>query len=120
MASVLRYAADNTPDEPEQQDLLAYVGLALKEIVESVGQSAEAWEKRGYWVKADRFREEWRWAEDVLGAASRALEVGHDGEVIDVFTSLLNPLQGVAPYKRPQDQPSWQGAWRLWHGSGKD
>jgi hypothetical protein len=120
MASVLRYSADHNPSEAEQQDLLAYVGLALREIVNSVNQSAEAWEKRGYWVKADRFREEWRWAGEAHRAAARALEIDDEGGAITVLTSLLDPLRAVEPYKRPQDQPNWRGARLLWNDRGKD
>ena len=36
--------------------------LALEEIAVSIDVSVQAWEKRDYWVKADRFRMEWEWA----------------------------------------------------------
>jgi hypothetical protein len=42
-------------------DLAAFVVLALEKIQESVESSALAWEKRDYWLKADRFRMEWQW-----------------------------------------------------------
>lgn len=120
IASVLRLAAEHNPDEADQKDLLAYVGLALVEIVESVDQSASAWEKRGYWVKSDRFREEWRWAVDALAATRSALKEADEADMLAVFTSLLDPLNGVDPYKRVQDQPTWQGALQVWRSSGKD
>jgi hypothetical protein len=43
------------------KDLAAYISLALLAIFESIEGSVAAWEKRGYWVKADRFRLEWEW-----------------------------------------------------------
>ncbi len=36
--------------------------LALEEINSNIDKSVEAWEKRGYWVKADKFRLDWEWS----------------------------------------------------------
>jgi hypothetical protein len=46
----------------EAKDLAAFIALALQTISEGIDESVAAWEKRDYWVKADRFRMEWRWA----------------------------------------------------------
>jgi hypothetical protein len=48
------------PDE-NTRDLAAYIVLGLEDIYKSIDVSVLAWEKRGYWVKADRFRIEWEW-----------------------------------------------------------
>jgi hypothetical protein len=50
--------------EPNAQtrDLTAFIVLALEEINENIDTSVEAWEKRGYWVKADKFRLDWEWS----------------------------------------------------------
>ena len=45
----------------EAKDLAAFIALALQSISEGIDVSVAAWEKRGYWVKADRFRMEWMW-----------------------------------------------------------
>jgi hypothetical protein len=45
----------------EARDLAAFIALALQSISEGIDVSVVAWEKRGYWVKADRFRMEWIW-----------------------------------------------------------
>ena len=44
------------------RDRLAFAGLALRELERSIERTAEAWERRGYWLKADQFRREWGWA----------------------------------------------------------
>ncbi len=53
---------DRVADPDNLCDRLAYAGLALRELERSTEQTAEAWERRGYWLKADQFRREWRWA----------------------------------------------------------
>lgn len=46
----------------EARDLAAFISVALKTISEGIDSSVAAWEKRDYWVKADKFRMEWAWA----------------------------------------------------------
>ena len=45
----------------ETKDLAAFIALALQAIAEGIDASVVAWEKRDYWVKADRFRMDWMW-----------------------------------------------------------
>jgi len=49
--------------EPNEatNDMVAFIILALQEISSGIEQSVLAWEKRGYWVKADKYRLEWQW-----------------------------------------------------------
>jgi len=53
---------DGVGDPDELRDRLAYAGLALRELELSTERTAEAWERRGYWLKVDQFRREWAWA----------------------------------------------------------
>jgi hypothetical protein len=48
----------------------------LREIRESVNRTAEAWEKRDYWVKADAFRRQWNWLERIHNGLTEALQSG--------------------------------------------
>jgi len=58
----LRELMQQTTADQRTQDLAAYIALALQAIDETVEVSVAAWEKRDYWLKADRFRMEWAWA----------------------------------------------------------
>jgi hypothetical protein len=58
----VRELAKQTDVANEAKDLAAFIALALKSISEGIDVSVAAWEKRGYWVKADRFRMEWLWS----------------------------------------------------------
>jgi len=58
----VRELAKQTEVTNEAKDLAAFISLALKTISEGIDSSVAAWEKRDYWVKADRFRMEWMWA----------------------------------------------------------
>ncbi len=58
----IRELAKQTAVTPEAKDMAAYIALALQSISEGIDVSVVAWEKRDYWVKADKFRMEWMWA----------------------------------------------------------
>ena len=52
----LRELAKQKDVTAETKDLAAFISLALKTISEGIDASVLAWEKRDYWVKADKFR----------------------------------------------------------------
>ncbi len=57
----LRELLKQTDTGEETRDITAYISIALKSIADTVDESVAAWEKRGYWVKAERFRMDWEW-----------------------------------------------------------
>ena len=59
--AIRELAKQNEPG-PESRDMAAFIALALAIISDGIDVSVAAWEKRGYWVKADKFRMEWLWA----------------------------------------------------------
>jgi hypothetical protein len=59
----------------ETRDMAIFIILSLDGIADSIDPSVEAWEKRGYWVKADRFRMEWVWTKKVADEMRKALLV---------------------------------------------
>jgi hypothetical protein len=42
-------------------DVAAYISISLTDIFNTIDISVTAWEKKGYWVKADKFRMDWLW-----------------------------------------------------------
>ncbi len=62
IVAALRELMKQKEPDAHSYDLVAFIGLSLVAIDANVEQSVKAWEKRDYWVKADRFRMEWSWA----------------------------------------------------------
>ncbi len=64
-----------TQTQPDQntRDLAAFIVLGLDDIYKSIDISVLAWEKRGYWVKADRFRMDWEWTSQFSKQMKEAL-----------------------------------------------
>jgi len=58
----IRELAKQDQVTPEAKDQVSFIALALQSISDGIDISVSAWEKRDYWVKADKFRMEWMWA----------------------------------------------------------
>ncbi len=94
-------------------DLVAYIGLSLLKIESTVDQSVIAWEKRDYWVKADRFRMEWAWA-GILGKDTlSALEAKDWAGIANNAIKVGQKLSAVKVTERSRIGTPWVGAYQL-------
>ncbi len=99
------------PDE-HSRDLAAYIALALLEIFNTIEASVGAWEKKGYWVKADRFRMDWAWTEK-MGNDLRDAVLRDDWATIALTVSKLGgKLNNVDVPVRNRLGTPWEGAFR--------
>src|SRR6266545_1916293 len=64
-AEILRRLSQKTEIDGEAKDMLAMLVYCFREIEEGIDQSAEVWEKRNYWVKAEELRQRWGWPGDM-------------------------------------------------------
>lgn len=62
IAELLRRLSQKPSIDKEAKDLASAIVLALQDISAGVNQTALAWEKRDYWMKAERFVRQWEWA----------------------------------------------------------
>lgn len=93
------------------KDLVAYIVLALEEISQTVDHSVAAWEKRGYWVKADRFRMDWEWSGQ-LGLQLRAALLSDNWmEVARLIAKIGQKLGSVRIAEKHRLGRPWIGAW---------
>lgn len=109
----LRELMRQTQPDDHSRDLAAYISLALREIHETIDASVNAWEKRGYWVKADRFRMEWEWTNSAAEKLEQAV-LQDDWAVIAMTAAhVAQKLMNVdVPVRHRLGEP-WVGAWKL-------
>ena len=99
------------PDEASR-DLAGFIALALIEISKGIDVSVAAWEKKGYWVKADRFRLEWDWTAR-LGDQMRLAVLGDDwASVARVAAQVGGKLMSVKLPEHHRLGTPWVGAFR--------
>ncbi len=94
------------------RDLAAYIVLALEEIGATIEPSVAAWEKRGYWVKADRFRIEWEWTLALAQKMRKALLAEDWAGVAQTSAAVATRLVKVTIPERNRLGEPWHGAYR--------
>jgi hypothetical protein len=101
----------SSPDEISR-DLAAFVAIALFQIHQTVEQSVAAWEKRGYWLKADRFRLDWEWSA-LLGERMRIAILNDDWTAVaSTSVQIGQKLMAVKITEHHRLGKPWVGAWK--------
>jgi hypothetical protein len=89
----LRELARQQDTGKEARDLTAFITVALRAVAAGIDASVAAWEKRGYWVKADKFRMEWAWTGPVAEKLRAALDT-EDWATVAVLAAQIGQRLG--------------------------
>jgi len=92
-------------------DLVAFIALALKAIGGTVDESVAAWEKRGYWLKADHYRMEWTWTTRLGDDLHQALQKEDWAKVAGLAAQISQKLSKVKVSQNHRLGEPWVGAW---------
>jgi hypothetical protein len=96
---------------PEGRDLSAFIALALAAISAGIDSTVAAWEKRDYWVKADKFRMEWMWAGQTAEKMKRAV-LSDDWRTIALLSAqVAEKLSKIKVSDHHRLGKPWVGAW---------
>ena len=118
VARVFAHNVSAQQSATEEADLLAYLALLLDRISATVERSATAWEKRGYWVKADRLRQEWAWVGLAHRTAEETLRKGTSvPEALAALTELRAKIEPFSGSSRRRTPSPWAGAAKAWSQS---
>lgn len=109
IAELLRRLVSKRSVDEEARDMAATIVLALTEIDAGVRQTVSAWEKRDYWMKAERFLRDWGWVRE--SAANLDDVIRH--EAWDLLPGLLLELSpqfaDIQINRYTRDQDAWLG-----------
>src|SRR5512146_123854 len=107
----LRELARQSDTSSETRDLVAFIIVALEAIAEGIDSSVAAWEKRGYWVKADKFRMEWAWAGPLSEKLRAALAAEEWGSIAMLSAQIGQRLGKVQIADNHRLGKPWLGAY---------
>lgn len=96
----------------EAKDLAAFISLALKTISEGIDVSVLAWEKRDYWIKADRFRMEWAWTGQYADRIKVAIFTDDWGTIAMTIPQIAQKLSKIVVSENHRLGRPWAGAFR--------
>ncbi len=94
------------------RDLVAFVGTTLLQINQLIDLSVAAWEKRGYWLKADRFRMEWIWTADTGQKINESLKNEDWAKIAVLIGKTAEKLKEVKVPQNHKLGTPWEGAWK--------
>lgn len=108
----VRELAKQTEVNNETKDLAAFIALALKTISDGIDISVLAWEKRGYWVKADRFRMEWMWTGQYADKIKVAIFTDDWGTIAMTMPQIAQKLGKIEVSANHRLGQPWVGAFK--------
>ncbi len=111
MALAVRELAKLGTFNGEARDLAAFLVLALDEVADTIERSVQPWEKRDFWLKADRFRMEWAWVETLRRELRETVLAEDAGEVAYHLAALGQRLKDVQVSEKHRLGTPWKGAW---------
>lgn len=93
-------------------DLAAYVALALKMIDLNVEKTVTAWEKRDYWLKADKFRMQWAWVRGASEKIQAGLQADDWASIAMQAATIGQKLTSLKVSENHRLGTPWIGAWK--------
>lgn len=92
-------------------DLAAYLVLALRTVSNNIEKTVSAWEKKDYWIKADRFRMQWVWVNSSAEKIEKAL-FSEDWAAIAIQAVIIaQKLNSTKVSENHRLGEPWIGAW---------
>lgn len=108
----IRELMNQTSPDSNTKDIGAFISIALIAVHKTVERTVAPWEKRNYWVKADRFRINWAWAEIMGENMKEALLVDNWSEVAILTGQIGEKLSNIKVSPRHRMGKPWVGAWK--------
>ncbi|MCA9965762.1 MAG: hypothetical protein KC423_16030 [Anaerolineales bacterium] len=110
IAEILRHLMGKTAVDAEATDMAATLVYALRGIEESVEQTAKAWEKRGYWMKSERFLRDWMWVRET--AVNIEDVIRHEAWDLfpELMADLLSHFSDIELKSMTRKSDTWDGA----------
>jgi hypothetical protein len=107
--TIREFMRQNEPDK-QTKDMVAFIILALREISTGIDKSVAAWEKRGYWVKADKYRLEWQWTGQFSKKLQEAFEKNNWGEIAGFLVEIMRKFESIKVSDRHRMGKPWENA----------
>ncbi len=111
-AELLRHLSQKRAVDDEAKDMVAMLAFCLRGIEEGIEKSAQVWEKRDYWIKAERLRQRWSWAGEAATALERIVHEEDWEALPQVMATLLPHFSEIKILRFTRDPSTWRGAYR--------
>lgn len=111
IAEILRHLGQQREADQRTRDMAAMLVYCLRGIDETVEESISAWEKRGYWKKADDFQQKWWWSSLMADAVAKLLREGSWDKLPETLIRLYPYFANIQINKLTRNPADWEGAY---------
>jgi hypothetical protein len=108
--AIREFMRQTKPDQ-QSKDIVAFVILALEQISTGIDLSVAAWEKRGYWVKADKYRMEWHWTAVSAEKLNSALKKQNWREIAPIMLDIISQFSSIKVSNQHRMGKPWHNAY---------
>lgn len=111
VVTIREFMRQSEPDNGTK-DMIAFIILALREITSGIDKSVAAWEKRGYWVKADKYRMDWAWVLPVEKDLTKVFETEDWGQIAGQLVTIMGRFSTIKVSDKHRMGKPWIGAYK--------
>ncbi len=109
IAEILRHLGQKTMIDDSSKDMVAAVIFSLRAIEATVEESAVAWEKRGYWKKADDFQQKWWWCSLSSTSLEKLVRSDNWEQIPEAVVKLFPHFSDIKINRLTRDPSDWIG-----------
>ena len=114
-AEVLRLLAQRRLKDhfdDESKDMAAFLIFHLRGIYQTIDESAQTWDDKGYWKKAEGLRERWRWSQSAARTLAGHIRNDEWASIPRLLIDLVPRFQDVTVRAITRNADWWCGAHR--------
>lgn len=111
IAEILRHLSQQREINRQTKDMVAMLVFSLRGVDQTVEESISAWEKRGYWKKADDFQQKWWWSTLMADAIEKLLRDENWDEIPAAMIKLYPHFADIQINRMTRDPADWDGAY---------
>jgi hypothetical protein len=112
IAEILRYLSRKTQVDDEVKDMSAALVYLLRDVKETVDESVAAWEKRDYWMKAERFLRDWEWIPEMAANIEDVVRHGAWDLMPELLADLSPHFDDIAIKTLTRKPDQFRGAYK--------
>jgi hypothetical protein len=109
-AEVLRALATRPVFGPEERDMAAFLVFCLRGVYQTIDESADSWDDKNYWRKAERLRDRWSWSRKAAAELEEMITADRWADVPDVLVQLIPQFMDVSVKTEKRNSDWWGGA----------
>lgn len=110
-AELIRRISQKPEVDAEVRDMAALLVYCFRQIDAGIDNSAAAWEKRDYWLKAERFRARWAWVRRAFNDLEAIIRSDDWERLPTVLVGLLPHFADIKITRFTRRENLWQGAY---------